>query len=65
MIVYLASYVFLNGSSEYVNTVTALRYKYTNRTKVFEHLILSHTNNTKLDFFMKGNMFKFKEILKI
>ena len=38
---------------------------YTERTKVFQHLILSHTNNTKSEYFMKGNMFKFKEILKI
>ena len=28
-------------------------YIYTKRTKVFEHLILSHTNNTKMGIFMK------------
>ena len=27
--------------------------KYTKRTKVFQHLILSHTNNTKMGPFMK------------
>ena len=30
------------------------------RAKVFQHLILSHTNNTKLD--CKDNTFKLKEI---
>ena len=47
-----------------LHTSYIVKHLYTKRAKIFQHLNLLHTNNTKSDYFMKGNKFKFEEILK-